>query len=170
MLEEALQSGTAEIALEDLFTENELRESVETVHIFNDEYSQIHYLDSLDAVITVGAGLLSATIGILLVGIPKKTSAGMAAGSLADYIRGYIENTLTPGQVKALEKASMVPYDASVNKGFTEKRVEGLYPGMHRFYSVCHDPLFGLVVGISDIITGQMTTIDKNGHVSVQVY
>lgn len=31
-----------------------------------------------------------------------------------------------------------------------------------------HDPLLGLVVGVSDILTGRMTTVDKNGKVVIQ--
>lgn len=169
VLEGALQSGVDGVELESLFTEEELRENAEAVRLLNEEYNQIHRLDEIDVVIAVAAGLLSAAVDILLVGIPQKTSGGMKAAPLSDYIRSHIENALTPEQVKKLERAAKVPYDAPINKGFTETQVEGLCPGMHRLYSLGHDPLLGLVVGVSDILTGRMTTIDKNGHVVVQV-
>lgn len=169
VLEEALMNGAAGAELEDLFSEEELRENARAVRLLNEEYNQIHHLDELDVAIAVMAGLLSAAVDILLVGVPQKTSGGMAAAPLSNYIRDHIESISTPEQLKGLEAAAKVPYDAPINKGFTKTRVEGLYPGMHRFYSLGHDPLLGLVVGVSDILTGRMTAIDKNGRIVAQV-
>lgn len=169
VLEEALLNGAAGAELEDLFSEEELRENVKAVRLLNEEYNQIHHLDELDVAIAVVAGLLSAAVDILLVGVPQKTPGGMKAAPLSNYIRDHIESIFTPEQLKKLEAVAKVPYDAPINKGFTETRVEGLYPGMHRLYSLGHDPLLGLVVGVSDILTGRMTTIDKNGRIVAQV-
>lgn len=169
VLEEALLNGTAGAELEDLFSEEELQENAKAVRILNEEYNQIHHLDELDVAIAVAAGLLSAAVDILLVGVPQKTLGGMTAAPLSNYIRDHIEGIFTPEQLKKLEAAAKVPYDAPINKGFTETRVEGLRPGMHRLYSLGHDPLLGLVVGVSDVLTGRMTTIDKNGRIVTQV-
>lgn len=169
VLEEALLNGAAGAELEDLFSEEELQENAKAIRLLNEEYNQIHRLDELDVAIAVIGGLLSAAVDILLVGIPQKTPGGMTAAPLSNYIRDHIESIFTPEQLKKFEAAAKVPYDAPINKGFTEARVEGLYPGMHRFYSLGHDPLLGLVVGVSDILTGRMTTIDKNGHIVAQV-
>lgn len=169
VMAEALDSGCEGAGLEDLFSEGELTDNAEAVRLLNAEYDQVHRLDALDVAIAVGAGLLSAAVDILLVGIPEKTAGGLKAAPLSGFIRDHIEGAFTPQQVAELEKAAKVPYDAPINKGFTETRVEGLFPGMHRLYSLGHDPLLGLVVGTSDILTGRMTTIDKNGRVVSQV-
>lgn len=168
-LEDAMNNGTAGAELEGLFTEEEIARNGVAIRFLNEEYNQIHRLDVLDVVIAVGAGLLSAAVDMLLVGVPKKTCDGLSAAPLSDFIRRHIEGALTPKQRRELEGAAKVPYDAPCNAGFTGKRVEGLYPGMHRLYSLGHDPLLGLVVGVSDILTGRMTTIDKNGRVISQV-
>lgn len=169
VLEEALLNGAAGAELEDLFSEEELQENARAVRLLNEEYNQIHHLDELDVAIAVVAGLLSAAVDILLVGVPQKTRGGMTAAPLSNYIRDHIESIFTPEQLKRLEAAAKVPYDAPINKGFTETRVEGLCPGMHRLYSLGHDPLLGLVVGASDILTSRMTTIDKKGRIVSQV-
>ena len=168
LLSEATATGHSNDTLESLFSEEELRANSEAIRRLNAEYDTIHQLDQLDIAISAGAGLLAAAIDILLVGFPKKTGEGVKAGPLSNYIRDHIENSLSPEQIRRLERASKVPYDAPINDGFTTTRVEGLGPGMHRLYSLGHDPLLGLVVGVSDILTGQMTTIDKNGKVVVQ--
>ncbi|MEG0108901.1 MAG: hypothetical protein RR705_08625, partial [Lachnospiraceae bacterium] len=38
-----------------------------------------------------------------------------------------------------------------------------------RLLSLGHDPLLGFVVGVFDIMTGRMTTIDKTGKIVSQV-
>lgn len=169
LLSEATASGHGNDTLENLFSEEELETNSAEIRRLHAEYDAIHKLDQLDVAIAAGAGLLAAAIDILLIGLPKKTPSGTEAGPLSNFIRDHIENSLSPEQIRQLEKASKVPYDAPINDGFTTTRVEGLFPGMHRLYSLGHDPLLGLVVGVSDILTGRMTTIDKNGKVVVQV-
>ena len=169
LLNDAIAGGHGSDSLEGLFSEKDLAENSAEIKRLNAEYDAIHQLDQLDIAIASGAGLLAAAIDILLVGFPKKTDEGVKAGPLSNYIRDHIENSLSSDQIRRLEKASKVPYDAPINDGFTSTRVEGLGPGMHRLYSLGHDPLLGLVAGVSDILTGQMTTIDKNGKVVVQV-
>ena len=39
----------------------------------------------------------------------------------------------------------------------------------HRLLSLGHDPLLGLVIGVADILTGRMTTIDKTGKIVSQI-
>ena len=169
LVAEACENGCADATLEDLFTPEELDDNIEAVGRLNAEYNAIHQLDEIDVAIAAGAGLLSAAIEILLVDIPRKAPDGVKPGPLSNYVRGHLEHALSPEQLGELEKAAKVPYDAPTNEGYTKIKVEGLCPGMHRLYSVAHDPLLGLVVGVSDILTGRMTTIDKNGKIVVQV-
>lgn len=169
MLEDALKSGKGEAKLEDLFTEEELRGSSAAVAELNDEYDQIYRLDPLDVTIAAGAGLLAATVDMLLVGIPKKTPDGLKAGPLSGYIRDYFDRRYPPEEMEKLasSKVSKVPYDAQDNRN-TAVHVDGLSSYYHRLLSLGHDPLLGLVFGTADILTGRMTTIDKAGRVVSQ--
>lgn len=170
MLEEALRAGKGSAELEDLFTEEELQANREAVLVLNEQYNQIHRMDAIDVAIVTGAGLLAVAVDILLVGIPQKTHDGLKAGPLSDYIRGYFDKRFPSNEMEKLanSKVSKVPYDAQDNRN-TATRVEGLSAYYHRLLSLGHDPLLGFVFGVSDILTGRMTTIDKNGKVVSQV-
>ena len=170
MLDEALQAGKGSAELEDLFTEEELQANHEAVLALNEQYNQIHRMDAVDVAIAASAGLLAAAVDILLVGIPQRTHDGLKAGPLSDYIRDYFDKRFPPDEMEKLagSKVSKVPYDAQDNRN-TATRVEGLSAYYHRLLSLGHDPLLGFVFGVSDILTGRMTTIDKNGGVVSQV-
>ena len=170
ILDEALQVGNGSAELEDLFTEEELQANREEVLALNEQYNQIHRMDAVDVAIAASAGFLAAAVDILLVGIPQKTHDGLKAGPLSDYIRDYFDKRFPPKEMERLanSKISKVPYDAQDNRS-TAMRVEGLSAYYHRLLSLGHDPLLGFVFGVSDILTGRMTTIDKNGKIVSQV-
>ncbi len=127
-------------------------------------------MDAIDVTIAASAGLLAATVDILLVGIPKKTHGGLKAGPLSNYIRVYFDKRFPPDEMERLanSKMSKVPYDAQDNRN-TAIRVEGLSTYYHRLLSLGHDPLLGFVFGTADILTGRMTAIDKSGRIVSQV-
>jgi len=156
--------------LDDLFTPAGLAEIEQDVRILNDEYRQIHRLDEVDVVIGVCAGMLSAAVDLILVGVPQRTPDGLRAQPLENYVRDWFKRVCPEEEMAKLtgNAAAKVPYDAPYNLNFTETYVEGLWPAMHRLYSLGHDPLLGFVVGVHDILNGQMTTIDKLGNVAVQ--
>ena len=56
----------------------------------------------------------------------------------------------------AAEKWAKVPYDVIIPK-------VGLTPNVHRLAALGHAPLFGLVFGVGDILSGTCTFIDKSG-------
>ena len=69
----------------------------------------------------------------------------------------------------ANSKVSKVPFDAQDNR-HTEESVAGLSAYYHRLaYRLGHDPILGFLFGVYDILTGKMTTIDKNGKFVSQV-
>lgn len=170
MLDEAIQAGKGSAQLEDLFSKEELDANREAVLALNEQYNQIHHMDAIDVAIIASAGLLAAAVDILLVGIPQRTPNGLKAGPLSDYIRDYFDKRYPPNEMEKLanSKVSKVPYDAQDNRN-TATRVEGLSAYYHRLLSLGHDPLLGFVFGVSDILTGRMTTIDKSGKVVSQV-
>lgn len=156
--------------LESIFTEDELRENSAAVRKLNAEYAALNRLDRMDVSISAFAALTSAAIDLLLVGIPKKGPEGLSAGTLSNYIRDYFEKKYPEDEMQKLaySKESKVPYDAQDNRNTTEY-VQGLSAYYHRLLSLGHDPLLGLVVGVIDILTGRMTTIDKAGNIVSQV-
>lgn len=168
--EEALMQEGYDCALEDLFSQDELEESSRVIRELNEAYNQLHRLDKIDIAICISAGLLSAAINILLVGVPKKTKGGLKAGPLSDCIRDYFEKIFPAEDMERLARQAKtkVPYDAQDNRNTTVD-VEGLSAYYHRLLSLGHDPLLGLVFGTLDIINGTMTTIDKNGKIVVQL-
>ena len=73
--------------LESIFTEAELKTNAKEIRMLNEEFEQLHHLDKYDISISVVAGILAATVDILLVGIPQKTSEGLKGGPLSNYVR-----------------------------------------------------------------------------------
>lgn len=68
----------------------------------------------------------------------------------------------------ANSKVSKVLDDAQ-NNLYTSIDVDGLSAYYHRLLSLGHDPLLGFVIGVADILTGRMTSIDKSGKIVSQV-
>lgn len=156
--------------LEDIFTAEELKANSDAVKLLNEEYSSLHRLDKYDVAISAFAALVSAAVDILLVGIPQKGPDGLSAGTLANYVRDYFEKKYPEDKMQKLanSKESKVPFDAQDNRNTTEY-VQGLSAYYHRLLSLGHDPVLGFIVGVFDIMTGRMTTIDKAGNVISQV-
>lgn len=165
--ERAVGTGNA---LESIFTEDELKRNSQEIRMLNAEYDQLHHLDKYDIAISAAAGLLGAAVDILLVGIPKKTPEGLKGGTLANYVREWFDKKFPEEEMEKLanSKVSKVPYDAQDNRN-TAIHVEGLSAYYHRLLSLGHDPLLGLIFGVTDILTGRMTAIDKTGKIVSQV-
>lgn len=155
--------------LDELFTPEELLANEEYIKFLNAEYNSIHKLDKIDIAICVGAGLLSAAVDVLLVGITQYGNIGIKEGSLADWIRREFLKKYPIDEMDKLanSKASKVPYDAQDNRN-TIIDIDGLSSKYHRLISLGHDPLLGFIVGVLDIFKGNMTTIDKTGHIVSQ--
>lgn len=156
--------------LESIFTDDELKENEIAAKQMEEEFNALHQLDRYDVAISAVAGILGAVMDILLVGIPEKTKEGLKAGKLADYVREWFDERYPEDEMSKLahSKESKVPYDAQDNR-HTTIRVEGLSAYYHRLLSLGHDPLLGFVVGVIDIVSGSMTTIDKAGKYASQV-
>ena len=167
---EAEQAVGTNAELESIFTDEELKQNSAAIQKLNREYSTLHHLDRYDIAISVVAGLVSAAVDILMVGIPQKTPTGLSAGTLSNFIRTEFEKRFPEAEMEKLagSKVSKVPFDAQDNR-HTAEYVEGLSTYYHRLLSLGHDPLLGFVFGVIDILTGRMTTIDKAGNIVSQV-
>ncbi len=157
--------------IEDLFSLEEIDASLEKVRGLRGDFDERHRLDAVDWSICGVAGTLAALVDIFLVGMPRHPSFlgsdSSVGGPLSNWIRDRINACLTPEQIRELEKEFRVSYDASTSKGLA-KAVDGLCPSTHRFQSLGHDPLLCWIFGVSDILKGAFTALDKNGHWVVQ--
>lgn len=153
-----------------LFTPDELKMCDDAMLLMNDDFNNLHKLEDIDVYIAAFSGIIGAAVDILLVGIPHRSPEGLKARPLSDWIRQEFEKKFPPEEMERLANNPeyKVPYDAQDNRN-TIVRVEVLSTYYHRLLSLGHDPLLGLVVGVFDILTGRMTTIDKKGHVVSQV-
>ncbi len=156
--------------LEDLFTEEELKNAHDYIVSLRNEYDNLHKLDKYDIIIAALAGLVAGAVDILLVGIPQRSKDGLKGGPLSNYIRDYFDKVFPPEEMEKLanSKESKVPFDAQDNRN-TTVHVEGLSAYYHRLLQLGHDPILGFVVGVMDIMSGKMTTIDKAGHITSQL-
>ena len=138
LVKEARANYGSDHHVEELLTEEELASADEKVRILNEEYNALHRLDPVDVAISVSAGILSSVVDILLVGIPERTLEGTRGKPLENYVRDWFLERFPPEEMERLARdvSSKVPYDAPYNAGFTSEYVEGLWPTMHRLYSL----------------------------------
>jgi len=174
LLEEARSVVGNQNKIEDLFTKEELESNALAIKAINHDFKQVYKLDKYDYLIAVSAGLLSALVDILLVGIPSPSENGVKAGPLSNWIRDRFDKWIPEEKVHELEgmKSVKVPFDAQDNR-HTKEFVAGLSTYYHRLYELGHDPLIGFVVGVYDIMHGSMTTIDQFGNLvnqTIDVY
>lgn len=170
LVQQAEQEIRYNVSLKSLFTNEELRRNEEYIQKMNNDFNQLHKLDSIDLSISVLAGIIAAALDILLIGIPQPTTEGLKAGSLSNYIRKYFEDKFPPEEMEKLggKTKYKTPYDAQDNRN-TTIHVEGLSAYYHRLLSLGHDPILGFLIGILDIMNNRMTTIDKSGKIVSQV-
>ena len=119
---EAVRTAGNSTTLESLFTDEELRNNELAIKMLDEEYNAVHRLDKNDVTISIVAGLLGAVIDILLVGIPQKTSDGLKAGPLSNYVRSWFDKKFPEEEMEKLanSKVSKVPYDAQDNRNTIE--------------------------------------------------
>ncbi|MBO5528280.1 MAG: hypothetical protein J6A47_03040 [Bacilli bacterium] len=156
--------------LTDFFSEKELQENEDYIRALASDFNAMHHMDLIDYSICAIAGILSGAIDILMVGIPHATPDGLKAGPLSNVIRQRFDKAFPPEEMEKLANSSIskVSFDAQDNR-YTTVHVEGLSAYYHRMLSLGHDPLLGFIVGVFDIMTGRMTTIDKKGKIVSQI-
>jgi hypothetical protein len=125
-------------------------------------------LSSIDFIMIGLAGSIATIIDFLVVKIPHDVNYlnkfQQSGSELTEWMKtlGIDENGKLKGMLKWLEDNVRVPYDVSHSND-----IDGLLPRTHRLHSLGHDPLFGLLFGIIDILFGQMTALDKAGNLII---
>ena len=130
---------------------NKIRDCVENVDTLPD-------MSSLDVIICCVAGLIATLMDMLLIGKPKIEYPKKFSGSiLTDLLRRIDGNS---GVFKYFSEKCKVPYDLPAMS-------DVVYPKNHRLRSLAHDPLFGLIFAVIDIMLGTTTCKDNNGFIQI---
>ena len=123
---EAEKAFDMNVELEDIFTDEELKQNSDAIKLLNRDYKTLHHLDKYDIAISALAGIVGAAIDILMVGVPKKAPDGISAGTLSDFIRSRFEKLFPKEEMKKLASSdvSKTPFDAQDNR-HTKEYVNG---------------------------------------------
>lgn len=168
IIHEAEAAIEGEVSITDLLSDSEISGVEDKIAALRKAFDLEHKLDGLDWAISGISGTLAALIDIFLVKMPSSNlGSKIEGGALSDFFRNHLKSIYSPEEIKDLENAHWVPYDASTSKNLSEK-VAGLYPRSHRLQSLGHDPILGFFFGVKDIMYGQMTAVDKYGKLIVQ--
>ncbi len=125
-------------------------------------------LSAVDMIVAISAGVLASVIDIVFVGTPEVVKIYKGGENFDGSILTKILRKIGNGDdklsqiLKWLSEQCKVPYDISCEKGIVT-------PNNHRLRSFAHDPLFGVLFAIVDIIMGTCTVIDNNGKIRILV-
>ena len=126
-------------------------------------------LDELDISMVGIAGAIATIIDVLIVSIPKDmnylSKFEQNGSEITKWLKslGINDDGKLNSFFQFLENNAKVPFDQSINTG----NLNNFYPGNHRMLNISHDPIFGLIFGLIDMINGQMTVIDGKGFVHI---
>lgn len=167
----AKQEIGEDAAIEDILLPEEIEKAAHRLTFLRGKFNDIHRLDKADWLIACVSGTLAALVDVFLVKMPVhpgflggKSSHG---GPLSNWIRERIQASVSPEDLKKLEKENWVPYDSSTSN-MLHVKIAGLGPRTHRFQSLGHDPILGFLFGVKDILSGSFTAVDTNGNLISQ--
>lgn len=171
LLAEASVVIPEDVSYESLLTPQEVELVFAKHDSIGGDLSWFSSLDRYDVSIAVVSGLLAGLLDVFLVGVPAHHGflghKGAEGGWLSNLFKDKTSQILPPDKIKELERNYWVSYDPSTNSRLNEA-VAGLGPRTHRFQSLGHDPILGLIFGIKDQLAGAFTAIDKNGNLIAQ--
>ena len=155
--DELIRRGVVGVSVDDLLAPEEV---LRLEQRFYGGFTLQTRMDPYDIAAACVAGLVATLVDWFIVRVPKdmKYLGEPVKGSP---LTGWLRDIELPMQ-KQFEKWFKVPYDAvrGVN-------VKGFFPKTHRLQTFGHDPLFGLVVGVIDILRGGLTAVGTDGKIVV---
>ncbi|MBP0010436.1 MULTISPECIES: hypothetical protein [unclassified Roseofilum] len=124
-------------------------------------------LSQLDYAVVGITGLVATLLDFFVVAIPKDINYLGKSQQKGSQFTGWLrtlgmDNGKLHPFLKWCEKVCKVPYDKSICSD-----IPGLTPKTHRLLSLGHDPLFGLIFGIFDILNGSLTAFDVQGNLKI---
>jgi len=125
----------------------------------------------LDYSVALIIGTLGAVVDMLYVKIPSDITYlnqyEQKGSKITEWLKslGIDEDGKLNHFFRQLEQTNKVSFDASTKHGLGSysEEVSGFYPKTHRLMSLGHDPFYGLIFGLLDIINGNITLIDSKG-------
>ncbi|WP_051317092.1 hypothetical protein [Ectobacillus panaciterrae] len=138
-------------------------------------------LSKLDMTVALVIGCVAAIVDLLFVKIPVEVNYlgkyQQSGSGITEWLRsqGVNEDGQLNNFFKGLEKSCKVSFDASNSRGVGDYNGElnGFYPKTHRLMSLGHDPFFGIIFGLIDMLNGTLTLIDAKGvihHIPIENY
>ncbi len=124
-------------------------------------------LDRYDVCAAVTAGLVAALVDFLLVRLPRDTILRTAGLRNEFFDRGspltkWLQSEPLPHD-NPLSRLCKTPFDRVNLKG-SGYDLPGSGGRTHRYHTLGHDPLLGLVFGTIDIMRGGLTGLDRDGR------
>ncbi|WP_168210671.1 hypothetical protein [Persicimonas caeni] len=150
--------GTIAPPLEALLSDEDLEQ------LRNSDYDAQFRWDPWDYGVVGVAGVLAALTDFLLVKIPQDIAVGEFAGQTGSPITAWLKqyNTSDKEQqdwfaqfARWCEKTCKTPYDGF--RSADGKPFPGMSPHTHRFQTLGHAPILGLIFGIIDLCRGTIT-------------
>lgn len=123
-------------------------------------------LTPVDVTAAILSGVVASVVDIVFVGSPEvvkiyRGGENFDGSILTKALRKLgQEDGRLKDMLKYLSDNCKVPYDISARK-------DVVTPDNHRLRGFAHDPLFGLMFAVADILMGTTTTIDNEGHLRV---
>ena len=118
-------------------------------------------LKLVDLIVSSTLGIVATLIDILIVGTPSVKNKEFQGAPLTELIREAGFSCEDNSLLKFLSDKCKVPYDMSAV-------ADTVTPNNHRLRSFGHDPLFGLVFAVVDIILGTTTGINNSGMIFIK--
>ena len=151
------QAGQPELEKLDVSWVEEFQKELEREIIVPEILTKVKRMPELsreDIVAACVCGLLAALVDFILVGTPQMKK-GMVEGAPINQLLRRIDGD--SGIFKWLSDHCKVPYDVSAVK-------DVVYAKNHRLRSFAHDPLFGALFALMDIVLGTTTCINNRGE------
>ena len=136
------------------------------------DFNRRYGLDGWDYAIAGGCGLFAAMLDLLCVKPPPKPSTTAWETPVDGIFNRAVQqafNAILPQDVSAaLSKGFPIGApDTSVTSDLIGGMGGGMNPTNHRLRSLAHDPLFGFIFGVWDMLHGTCTTVVDGGIVSI---
>ncbi len=166
ILQEANERGYTNIDIYNVATIEEVNEANSLLRQYYKEYTEQYDLDAVDYALSGIIGTIAALMDLLLVTTIKGDT--VTPGKAKSGVEALWKKLLSNETIANLEQEFKVGYDISQNTSKITQDILGLCPNYHRFMSLGHDPILGLLFGVKDLILGELTAIDGAGRVIIQ--
>lgn len=154
--------------LTDILTTRDLEEVRTNLDKRITDFNRRYNLDTWDYAIAGSCGLFAAMLDLLCVRAPQKPTANWSQevdGIFNQSVQKAFNKILPPELSHALSKENLIGGpDSSVMTDLLGAPAKVLNPVNHRLRSIAHDPILGLIFGVSDMMNGTCTVIN-NGKI-----